>query len=182
VYVQSITSVSELLQYPGDTRLMVTDTAEVIADEALAVALGVENGSVWTRISGRRVRSGAVLTLCHTDVYVLPAYAGVGELIGRDGKPVYSLIEQRYGEQVRDVQVEIGARAVDAQLAEALGVEPGSPALAIKRRYIGANGLFEVSVTTHPADRFTYALTLQRGWQPAVNVASAGERSRDSGD
>ncbi len=167
VYVQSIGSVSELLQYPGDTRLMVTNIAEVTADEALAEALGVENGSRWTRISGRRVRSGAVLTLCHTDVFVIPAYADVADLIGRDGQPVYALIEHRFGEQVRDVQVEIGARAVDGALAAELDVADGSPALKITRRYIGASGLFEVSVTTHPADRFTYALSLQRGWQPA---------------
>lgn len=174
VYVQSITSVSELLQYPGDTRMVVMRTDEVTADAALAAALDVEPGSRWTRISGRRVRSGAALTLCHTDAYVKPAYARVADLLGRDGQPLYSLIEEHYGERVRDVQVHIGARAVDAVLAEELEVEPGSPALAITRRYIGANGPFEVSVTVHPADRFTYSLSLQRGWLPG-----AGER--DSG-
>ena len=52
--------------------------------------------------------------------------------------------------------------------AEALQVPNGTPSLVLYRRYCGNGGrLFEVSVTEHPADTFSYALEFNRGWQAA---------------
>jgi len=43
-----------------------------------------------------------------------------------------------------------------APLAEPLKAEAGSPALQLVRRYLdSSNDTFEISITTHPADRFT---------------------------
>ena len=43
-------------------------------------------------------------------------------------------------------------------------VEEGSPALRLVRRYLDASDeAFEISITTHPADRFTFSMQMQRG-------------------
>jgi len=50
-------------------------------------------------------------------------------------------------------------------VAEALQVPPGTPALVVVRRYTGhKKRVFEVSVSIHPQDRFTYSAELHRQW------------------
>ncbi|MGA2994229.1 MAG: UTRA domain-containing protein [Bradyrhizobium sp.] len=49
------------------------------------------------------------------------------------------------------------------KLAGKMGTDPGLPALRILRRYLDQAGeAFEISVTVHPADRFTFSMRLQR--------------------
>lgn len=164
-YVQAVRSAAELLQYPPEARLTVVGTGEVRATRRLAKQLGCPTGSRWFRISCLRRLRQSKLPICWVDVYVLPDYASVAELIGRK-QPVYEAIEQRFGQQVAAVDIDIGAGVVDDAIAKSLEVAPGTPSLSVVRRYFGPDRkLFEVSVSEHPADRFTYSLQLRRGWQ-----------------
>jgi DNA-binding GntR family transcriptional regulator len=167
-YVQSVSSPEELLQYPGRSRLVVVETEDVQAPARLARLLGCAEGARWSRISCLRLPRGSRVPICWVDIYVRPEYAGVAPLIGRGGGLVAELIEQRYGERLAGVDVEIMARAMPAEIAAALGVEAGSPSLTAVRRYVG-NGrrAFQVTVSEHPGDRFTYSAHLQRGWLSA---------------
>ncbi len=165
-YVQSIHSVAELFQYPDDTTLNVYASKRMVVGQALASRLRVKPGSHWVRIRGVRKQGVSGVPICATDIYVLPRYARVAQAIGKSSKPVFALIEQEFGETVQDVELDIGARALDGDLANRLQVEEQAPAVTVVRRYRGASGkLFEVSVSEHPADRFTYSIALQRGWQ-----------------
>jgi DNA-binding GntR family transcriptional regulator len=174
-YVQTIHSPEELMRYPAESRLEVVATAEVRASRKLASLLGCPTGTRWMQISCLRRMAPGVETgsqgrgraICWVDIYVLPEFAGVARLIGRRSEPVYELIEQKFGEKVDQVNVDLRARLLDPVLATALDVSPGSPSLTVVRRYIGrSRRLFEVSVSEHPAERYTYSLELRRGWQP----------------
>ena len=49
------------------------------------------------------------------------------------------------------------------QLSELLQAEAGSPALKITRRYLDSKGVaFEISVSVHPAGRFTFSSEMKR--------------------
>lgn len=164
-YVQSVRSPAELLQYPPDSKLSVVATAEIRASRKLARQLGCKTGSRWFQISCLRRLRNLKLPICWVDVYVLPDYAGVVELIGRR-QPVYEAIEQRFGQKVASVDIEIHAGLVPPHIARPLVAAAGTPSLSVIRRYYGAdNRMFEVSVSEHPADRYTYSLQLKRGWQ-----------------
>lgn len=164
-YVQAVRSPAELLQYPAEARLTVVNTGEVRASRRLARQLGCTTGSRWFRISCLRRLRQSKLPICWVDVYVLPDYASIAELVGRR-QPVYEAIEQRFGQQVAAVDIEIGAGLIADAIAKPLEVAPGTPSLTLVRRYYGPDRkLFEVSVSEHPADRFTYSLQLRRGWQ-----------------
>ena len=64
------------------------------------------------------------------------------------------------------VEIDIRAGLVPAEIAKPLDVLPGTPSLTVIRRYLGPDRrLFEISVSEHPADRYTYSLQLRRGWQ-----------------
>jgi DNA-binding GntR family transcriptional regulator len=164
-YVQAVRSPAELLQYPPESKLIVVGTGEVRATRRLARQLGCTTGTKWFRISCiRRLRDSKV-PICWVDVYVLPDYASIADVIGRR-QPVYEAIEQRFGQQVAAVDIDLRAGLVPPEIAKPLDVAPGSPSLTVIRRYLGPDRkLFEVSVSEHPADRYTYSLQLKRGWQ-----------------
>jgi DNA-binding GntR family transcriptional regulator len=58
---------------------------------------------------------------------------------------------------------DIDAMAVPKSLAEELKVDAGSPALKVVRHYLdAADEPFEISVSVHPAGRFTVSMDLSR--------------------
>jgi GntR family transcriptional regulator len=131
----------------------------VIADRALARVLGCEPRSRWLRISSLRLdtQPGAPPT-GWTDVYLDPSLSGVADLARTSPDVLIStLIEQHYGRKFAEIQQDITATAIPGRLAGKLAATAGSPALQIVRRYIDpAPGTFEISVTLHPAERFTF--------------------------
>jgi GntR family transcriptional regulator len=175
-YVQTIRTPAELMRYPAESRLEVVAVAEVRATRKLAPLLGCPTGARWTQVSAvRRLQDadsdasagggGRGRAICWTDVYVLPEFAGVARLIGRKSQPVYELIEEKFGEKVASVQVDLRAGLIPPVLATALDVSPGSASLTVVRRYTGqSKRVFEVSISEHPAERYTYSLELKRGW------------------
>ena len=172
-YVQSIRSPSELLQYPSDSRLNVLASGMLRADRKLAQVLGCTTGTEWFRFRALRRFKSTQAPICWTDVYVVPEYREVVKLIGKQ-KRVYELIEARFGERVEQVAVDLRAELVPLEMAKDLQCEPGSPALKIVRHYLGSgNRNFEVSVSWHPAERYTYSLLLKRGWQSADTWSEA---------
>ena len=165
-YVQSVRSPAELLKYPTGSRLKLVDSGEVRSGRRLARQLGCATGSRWRRLSCVRRLPGSRLPLCWVDVYLLPEYAAIAAVIGRRALPVYELLEQRFGQKVATVDIEIRAGTVPEHMLATLGVPAGTPSLTVVRRYRSAERrLFEVSVSEHPADRYTYSLQLRRGWQ-----------------
>jgi DNA-binding GntR family transcriptional regulator len=169
-YVHSVQSPAELLNYPPESRLSVLTTAEVRLSRPLARELQSRPGARWMQIGALRRLRPHGMPICWTDIYVVPEYAAIAGMIGRRPGLVYELIEKRFDEHIESVQVVIHGGVVGEAHAAALEVAAGTPALTVVRRYKGKGGrLIEVSVSEHPADRFTYSLELQRGW-------SAGER------
>jgi DNA-binding GntR family transcriptional regulator len=172
-YVQMVRSPAQLMQYPADTQLGVVSSGEVTANRATARLLGCTAGTRWFLISGIRRRKPSGLAICWSDIYLLPEYAGVLQSIGRRPPPIYELVEQHFDEKVATVQVDLFAGAVAAERAGPLGVDPGTPSLNVVRRYTGrSRRVFEVSVSEHPAGRFTYSLELRRGWRSGAGWAA----------
>lgn len=170
-YVQSLNTLSELLQYPPDTRLKLLETETLKVDRSTARLLQCRPGVTRVRMSGVRSPDRTGEPICWTDLYVRPEYAGVEPLIGKRPGPFYSLIEQEFGEHVEQVAVEMFPSAVPEHRAAPLGVEPGTPAMTIIRRYMGrGKRIFEVSVSVHPQDRFIYSIALKREWRPTGEV------------
>jgi DNA-binding GntR family transcriptional regulator len=165
-YMQMVRSPAQLMQYPADTRLTVVASGEVAADRATARLLGCTAGTRWFRIRGVRRQKPHGAAICWTDIYLLPEYAAILRSVGPRPVPIYELVEERFGEKVAIVHVDLFAGVIATDRAAALGVEPGTPSLNVVRRYTGRNRrVFEVSVSAHPAGRFTYSLELRRGWR-----------------
>lgn len=173
-YVHTVRTPDELMRYPAGSHLQVVAAQKVRANRELAQLIDCKLGSAWYHIGASRRFKGTRTALCWVDIYVLPEYAPVAEWIGRKSPPVYELIEQRFGEKMLKLQVELRGGKISSILAPSLAVDPGAASLTVIRRYTGQSGrVFEVSVSEHPADRYTYSLELRRGWQ-AGDAWSAG--------
>jgi DNA-binding GntR family transcriptional regulator len=175
-YVQTVRSPAELMQYPADSRLTVISSEEVRVGRKLAKELGCPAGSRWQRVSCVRRLKESRVPICWVDVYLLPEYAAVAESIGRRAQPVYELLDQRYGLKVATVDISIKSGATPEHMQSMLEVSAGTPSLTVVRRYRSADRrLFQMSVSEHPADRYTYSVQLRRGWQTgATGGWSAG--------
>ena len=166
VFRPSLASVDDLVQFGTEHLRQVQSIEEVAVATAVAKDLRCAPGARWLRISSLRLDgNGASGPIGWTDVYVDPAYSEVGDLVRESPDTlVSSLIAERYGQQIAEIHQDVRADTVkDASMAKALRVEQGSAALKIVRRYTDADGqTFEVSVSVHPADRFSVSMRLQR--------------------
>ena len=164
-YRQSLASLEDLVQFEVAHRRVVREIEDVVADRALAKKLGCAPGSRWLRISSLRMKddTGAA-PIGWTDVYVDAAYADLRDLVRQSPEVLIStLIKSRYGRRVAEIRQDVQAVLVPAKLAKELEVAASTPALRIVRHYIDPAGeAFEISVTIHPADRFTFSIRLRR--------------------
>ena len=161
-YVQSTAAISDLPRYVEDTRLVTTEAEDVIADEALAGLLRCPPGQRWVKVTGFRYAGKAKLPMALTEIYINAAYGGIRKLIGTMKVPVYTLLEKQYGITIVEVAQEISATTIGAADARRLSVKPGSAGLVVTRRYLGDNDRpVEVAVNLHPADRFSYSMSMR---------------------
>ena len=164
-FQQSLASVEDVVQF-GATHVRVVREVETLeAKGALARMLGCTEGTAWLRISSLRMdEEQPELPICWTDLYMDPAYTELVEVV-RDSPEalVSTLIEQRYGRRVVEIVQQLQAVEVPAAMARQLGVDTGSAAMQIVRRYLDAEGdTIDVTVTLHPAERFSLTMRLQR--------------------
>ncbi|MGE0698116.1 MAG: GntR family transcriptional regulator [Hyphomicrobiaceae bacterium] len=162
-YTQSMRSLGELLQYATETRLDVIAVEDVAARGALAEALGCRPKKPWVRVAGIRHGAEGEPPHCFNEVFIDEAYRAIAESAGTLRTAIWSLIETQFGETVIEVDQEIEAMVLDAELARLLEAEPGAPALRFTRRYyVTGRRLVELSISVHPADRFSYRMTIRR--------------------
>jgi GntR family transcriptional regulator len=170
-YAQSLSGLDDLLQYAVETERRVLRVSAVVADDVLAARLGVRPGSRWKRVSSLRVPLAASpsLPLCWTDTYADAAAAppDLARRLRGDGAYrglIASLLAECSGRPIAEVVQEIEAAGVpNGSVAQTLDAEPGGPALEITRRYLDPAGVpLAVTVSLHPAGRFSYVTRLRR--------------------
>jgi GntR family transcriptional regulator len=177
-YRQVMQRLADLQQYSAQTELEVFHARTIELDKELCQLLRGTMGQMWLRAEGVRRVSERKPPICFTELYIHPAFRSVQGLLGRRLRtPVYTLIEQQFGEQVAEVQQQIRAVALNATMARVLKAPSKSPALWICRHYLNRRGeAIEVAISTHPAERFTYSETFVRDWNSG-NLAAAQRAS-----
>lgn len=161
-YVESASSLADIVQHAVGTKLRVQEKREVVADDGLCELLQCNPGQRWLLIEALRFAPHQNAPLAFVQIYIPAAYGEIGQQIGASQAAVYSLIESHFGERVTEVQQEIGAISIPSAVARSLQVKVGSPGLAVVRRYFNANDqVLEVAVNTHPdAQRYRYSTRL----------------------
>ncbi|KLN52549.1 GntR family transcriptional regulator [Variovorax paradoxus] len=162
----SLASVDDLLQFGAEHVRVVQSIETVNAAGDLATELGCDEGVPWLRISSLRMEENdAAAPIGWTDVYIDPSYADIADLVKASPDTlISSLIEERHGRHIAEIHQDVRAVTMeDGAVARSLQVKAGASALKIVRRYFDAQGeVFEISVSVHPADRFSVSMRLRR--------------------
>lgn len=180
-YAQSLTGIDDLLQYAAETERRVLQVSPIIADDLLAARLSVRPGSRWVHVASLRVALDATrLPLCWTDSYAdagaVPRDLGQRLQDGSFRGLIATLLAESAGRPIDEVVQEIRAAGVpEGVVAQTLAAEPGGHALEITRRYLDPAGApLAVTVSLHPAERFSYTTRLRR--LPAAEQAASRPR------
>ena len=165
-FTQALSSIEAIQQFGFETVRDVQSIDEVVADDALARKLGCKPGSSWLKVSSlRRLPDRPdTLPICWTDVYIAASIAA--EIRGRIGtyRGIFgTLIEETTGRRIVEIRQDISAAGVPEALAKPLRAPAGDHALEIRRQYfLSPSTLIEITVSVHPADRFSYSTRLKR--------------------
>lgn len=162
-YRASLTSIDDLVQFGTSQVRVIQEASLVTTDKALARTLGCAVGRVWLRISSvRNDRDG--LAIGWTDVYLDETYADIIDAVReRPETLVSSLVEDRYGRRIAEVRQDVEGVLMDVTMAKRLASSENSAALRVVRKYFDSAGAcFEISISVHPAGRFTLSTRLKR--------------------
>lgn len=155
-FFSGIKTVWDLLQFVDATEMHVLGRGEVVADAALAGQLHCEPGQAWYGIDILRKVPQDQLPLSYLQVYLRPEYAAA---VGPEPvftRPIYSMVEERFGLKIVEVRQEITAANLDPVMARALSAKKGLAALRITRYYLDrAGAIVEVGVGYYPSGRYT---------------------------
>ncbi|BBY67165.1 GntR family transcriptional regulator [Mycolicibacterium helvum] len=162
-YVQDVVSINDLLAFATGARFAIESITMVTVDDELAQRSGLTPGEQWLAVRGFRRAEGADAPVCRTEYYINRAFAAVGRMLQNHTGPIFPLIEDLFGISIVEVRQEISAVQVEVELADALKVEPGTPALEMQRTYTTSDGeIAQVTVNTHPGARFRHSMTMRR--------------------
>jgi GntR family transcriptional regulator len=161
-YVHTLQSLSEIFQYTRDTRLDIQSMQMEPLTEEEAERVPAPVDSRWVKIVGVR-RTVDAEPIAFSIIYVHGRFSSaIADLRSQTG-PIYSHIEKRTGEIVMEARQIITSGAMPQIAAAALKTKPGAPAIYVLRRYLDVSGgPMLTAANWHPADRFTYAVTLRR--------------------
>jgi GntR family transcriptional regulator len=161
-YVHQVNDISELHDFNVDSRYDKAAKKLVLTDD-LAHRLGVAAKESWFSISGMRFDRQSSAAMCMVEIFIPARFAGVGRLLGRRPGPIYSLIEEVYGECIGEVQQELRAVPAAAAVSLALGLEPDAMVVEIKRIYRLLHGqIAEITFNYYAAAQFSLSMTLRR--------------------
>lgn len=121
----------------------------------------------WLHIVGLRYPVGSRVPVAYCQVYVNPKYRRIEEDISSAPIPIFAHVERRYGRVIESVQMNVSARALPDDMAEALGAQPGQAALDVRRFFLDAErNVVTIATNTHPAERYTYSIEIPRQSAP----------------
>lgn len=160
-YVHHVVPIKDLVEFVADTSFAIESIGMVTIDAKLAARTTLPIGQEWLEVRG--LRSTDEAPACWTEYYIHREFAAVGRLLQRHTGPIFSLIEDLYGQSILEVHQEISATLLSPALADRLEVKAGSAALEVRRSYRTTEGqLAQVTLNTLPATRFSYSMTMQR--------------------
>lgn len=165
-FVQALGSIEDVQQFGVETERHIQSVVDVVADDDLSLTLGCRPGRRWLQISSLRLTPGdpSRTPICWTDVYIDDRFSiEVKARLESHRGIIGTLLEEISGRRVSEIRQDIRAVGIAEPLAVALKAKAGAHALEIRRQYILSPGdLAEISISVHPADRYSYTTRLMR--------------------
>lgn len=162
-YAQDVMSIDDLMAFATGAKFVIHANKMLMMDTDLAARTGLPVGDEWLAVGGFRQADGAPNPICFTEYYINRAFASVGRILQRHNGPIFPLIEDMFGRSITEVRQEIAAVPMREDLGARLDVQPGTAALEVRRTYVTSDGeIAQVTINTHPGNRFRHSMTLRR--------------------
>ncbi|WP_317928970.1 GntR family transcriptional regulator [Halioxenophilus sp. WMMB6] len=161
--IHQVMSINDLVAFASDTHFVINPITMIKIDDKQSGRTGLPLNSEWLQVSGYRHGRESSTPVCWTEYYINRDFAAVGRLLQRQSGPIFPLIEDMFGLKIAEVQQQISAALITAELAEVLKVEAGSPALIVRRTYKTSDDkVAQVTINVHPASRYQHSMTMRR--------------------
>lgn len=155
-FVQTVNSVEELLQYPGETFRRHLSNARIKVSPEQALMLKCKTGQEWVKLTALRLTRSDQAPIAWVEAYIRPEFSAVIDQPNPSGNPLVRQIEEHFDHPPAHAQVEIFVGHVTPDWAEALMCAVDDPAMIILRRYRGSDGaVYLVTYSVHPENRFS---------------------------
>lgn len=161
-YSLSVGSLEELFQVAVDTWYVILHSEKIVLDAELAETVGGVPDEKWIRINAIRWTRPGGSPICYVQSYFPDNFEHLLEKIPDHRGPLFQLLADSAEAVIEKAVQEISSCRMPENLARQLGLEPGSWALKILRRYVTDVGVLITSVNWHPADQMTYVMQLRR--------------------
>ena len=159
---RGVESLDELLLYPEGSRIKMLRCERVPASQQARDLLLLRAGARVLRLYGLRLAEGESPPICCTEALLRPT-RDLPASLQDPARAAEALREVLTPRRMSRVEQQFDAVALGAVAARDLQAAPGSAALRICRRYIGADGRpVGAAISLHPAGRFAYPVTLER--------------------
>lgn len=162
-YGASTGSLEELSHFGNATDRRIIAQSLFTADAEFSSRYGIAPGTRWMRMRGLRGEPGGYsLPLCLTDNFIDLQFEDIFKMIPDHQGLIADLIATEHGVTIDEVHQTLRPIALEPDIADLLGADPGAPALLIMRHYRSAGRMLYFSVSQHPGDRFEYKVNLRR--------------------
>lgn len=156
-YTHSVDSFSDLQDYVRSLRLVIGMVRSVTASGDLAAMIGCREGSRWLRLRGLRYRPGNSEPAAFSEMYLRSGFPGVRQHIAAlKDSSIHAMLEREYGETIEEVQQQVLAINLDAEVAGALNEKEGIAGLEIRRRFYGKGRRLVLSGRVVHCSGFSY--------------------------
>lgn len=165
-YLRHHGSIEDLMNLSSDTTMEVLGPLQRRVDIDAASRLRLETDVVYT-VTFRRIHEGVpfVLTTVHLPEHIARPLLDLPEVAagGVSSHTVIGLLEPRLDSPIVEAAQSITVSPANADVATALGCEPGHSMLRIDRLYSDATGqLIDLSISYFLPEHYTYRVTLRR--------------------
>jgi DNA-binding GntR family transcriptional regulator len=160
-FIQHVSTIDELLHYGAETRFEILNSESLNANEKLAKLLNCHVDDPCLRFYGIRYSTQHTDPVCVTEAFMPVTDSNASERMSDLQHAVFEIRRDLDLSNLGRVEQNISAVNINEKDADVLKVPVGAVALQTTRRYIDTeDGLFLACISVHPADRFSYDVTL----------------------
>jgi len=161
-FVLSVQQEADVLRYAQETSVRLSRSKRKVSGKTMQ-ELELGHDAEWIHFSGVRRDVGSGQLIGTTNVYLKADYADAIKVDADVSAAIFDQVASAHGLAMSHIDQVVSATVLPDLAARRLLCEPGEPALRIVRRFSAhETGLFEVSVSLHPATRFSYSIRLDR--------------------
>ncbi len=153
-------------QYGNRYPRAIQDVRNVVINEEVAVALGLEYGKEMIRFENIRIATtgNSVVPMVVTYVYVFPRAKEVIDLAkAQPHELIVSLVEQVTGQECVEVKQTFSATIMPKHVAKYFKFPNACPGLRLIRNYLDDKGRnIVVTESFYPADKFSFSISVKK--------------------